>query len=261
MKIRDLMNPTPWTVREEDPLRVAHSIMAWGRVGHLPVLRQGLLTGLLSERDILACRASAAAGENWRDAQVRTAMQSPAQTAHPDDSLSDAASRLSAHAIDALPVVERGALVGLITVSDVLAAEVCVAPRPRATAGHVMTLPITARPDESLLDAGSRMVAHGVRILPVVDGRGVLAGVVSERALRAVLGEPVLESLERGVGAQLRVRDLMNRTTITVAEEYPLSELADFFADHRVAALPVVARDGSLRGMVSYADVLRAMAN
>jgi CBS domain-containing protein len=46
------------------------------------------------------------------------------QTAGPDDSLTEVAGRLAGSHIGALPIVERGALLGLVTVTDVLEAEV-----------------------------------------------------------------------------------------------------------------------------------------
>ncbi len=56
-------------------------------------------------------------------------MRSSPQTAGPDDSLTEAAGRMAMSKIGSLPIVERGKLIGLVTVTDVLDAEVSEAMR------------------------------------------------------------------------------------------------------------------------------------
>jgi CBS-domain-containing membrane protein len=67
----------------------------------------------------------------------------PALTAGPDESLTEVAGRLAEGKLGALPVVDHGKLVGLVTISDVLDAEVPVAMGPssssQATAADAMS--------------------------------------------------------------------------------------------------------------------------
>jgi CBS domain-containing protein len=56
-----------------------------------------------------------------------------------------------------------------------------------------------------------------------------------------------------------RAVDVMTRDVVTVSEDTPLSEVAGLLERHRVKRLPVV-RDGRLVGIVSRADLLRALA-
>ena len=127
MKLREIMKPSPWTVTEIDRLGDAHQLMTQHRIRHLPVVRDSKLLGILSERDILDYRAKAAFREDWWRAPVSVAMVAPPQTAGPDDSLTEVAGRFAAARIGAMPVVERGTLIGLVTVTDVLEAEVASA--------------------------------------------------------------------------------------------------------------------------------------
>jgi CBS domain-containing protein len=78
---------------------------------------------MMSDRDILVARACADDGEWWR-VPVHFVMKSPAQTAGPDDSLTQIAARLAAAKISAFPIVQLGKLLGIVTVTDVLEAEV-----------------------------------------------------------------------------------------------------------------------------------------
>jgi acetoin utilization protein AcuB len=124
MKLRDIMKPSPRTVTEVTRLGEAHQVMTKHKIRHLPVVRDGQLCGILSERDILDYRANTAFREDWWRAPVSAAMIASPQTAGPDDSLTEVAGRLAAAKIGAMPVVELGALIGLVTVTDVLEAEV-----------------------------------------------------------------------------------------------------------------------------------------
>ena len=124
MKLREIMKPGPLTVTEVTHLGEAQQMMSRNKIRHLPVVRDARLCGILSERDILEYRARTAFREDWWRAPVSAAMVEPAQTAGPDDSLTEVAGRLAEAKIGAMPIVERGALIGIVTVTDVLEAEV-----------------------------------------------------------------------------------------------------------------------------------------
>jgi acetoin utilization protein AcuB len=124
MKLRDIMKPSPRTVTEVTRLGEAHQMMSKHRIRHLPVVRDERICGILSERDILEYRAKTAFREDWWRAPVSAAMVVQPQTAGPDDSLTEVAGRLAKAKIGAMPIVERGTLIGLVTVTDVLDAEV-----------------------------------------------------------------------------------------------------------------------------------------
>jgi acetoin utilization protein AcuB len=124
MKVRDMMKPAPITATEATRLGEALQTMMNHRIRHLPIVRGDRLCGILSERDILHYRAMTAFREDWRRAPVTAAMIASVQTAGPDDSLTEVAGRLADSRIGALPIVETGKLVGLVSVVDVLEAEV-----------------------------------------------------------------------------------------------------------------------------------------
>jgi CBS domain-containing protein len=124
MKVREIMKAPPITVTEVTKLGEAMQVMMKHRIRHLPVVRDDRLCGILSERDILHYRAVTAFREDWWRAPVTAAMIASVQTAGPDDSLTEIAGRLADSRIGALPIVERGVLHGLVTITDVLHAEV-----------------------------------------------------------------------------------------------------------------------------------------
>ena len=125
------MRVEPWTVGETDTLGDAQQTMKREQIRHLPVMSGERLVGIVSERDILAARARVRDKEWWK-VPVAEAMQAPVHTANPDDSVVEAAGRLAMSKIGALPVVELGKLVGIVTVTDVLDADVRAAMEPTA---------------------------------------------------------------------------------------------------------------------------------
>lgn len=94
------------------------------RVRHLPVVEDGRLVGIVTDRDLRDAAPSPHLGAEAAQAaaglRVAHLMQRHVVTAHPLDRLADAARVLSERRIGCLPVVDRGRLVGIITETDVL---------------------------------------------------------------------------------------------------------------------------------------------
>jgi CBS domain-containing protein len=97
------------------------------------------------------------------------------------DTVQEAAQRMRANVIGALPVVEGGELVGIVTDRDLAMRVVAPAEPPWETyVREVMTRkPAICRRDEPLEAAIERMVSARVRRLIVVDEDGAVAGMVS----------------------------------------------------------------------------------
>jgi CBS domain-containing protein len=104
-------------------------------------------------------------------------------TADLAESVSKAAKRMRLHEVSALPVVEHDRVVGIVTERDITRA-VAEEMDPRtATVADVMTQhPLVADPDEDGGAVARRMLRHGIRHLPVVEGHRLL-GVISARDL------------------------------------------------------------------------------
>jgi CBS domain-containing protein len=106
-------------------------------------------------------------------------------TAQAEETLDEAADRMSWHQVGALPVLEGQRLVGIISERDLTAA-LAEGADPAATpvADYMTPAPEVLRPDSDLADAAHTMLRLGVRHLPVMQG-GRLVGVLS---MRDVLG-------------------------------------------------------------------------
>jgi acetoin utilization protein AcuB len=95
------------------------------RIRHLPVLEEGRLVGIVSDRDLRS--ATPALGDPDRAEAlgkilVSEVMAREVATARPDDPIEEAANAMRERRIGCLPVVEGEALVGIVTSSDVMEA-------------------------------------------------------------------------------------------------------------------------------------------
>ncbi len=116
LRIENCMTPNPVTVTPGDSLAVAKARMDTGRFRRLPVVDQGKLVGILTEREI---RSHLGYLESTR---VNAAMTADPATITPRTTAEDAARLMLEHKIGGLPVLDNGALVGIVSTSDVLRA-------------------------------------------------------------------------------------------------------------------------------------------
>jgi len=126
-QVAELMSAKVATLGQGDTLDIADGIMCMGRIRHLPVLEQGEVVGVVSQRDLFRSALGAALAfgivhpqELMRSLEVRDVMSAPAVTVQPDASVQDAARTMAEKKIGCLPVVARGRLVGILTEHDVL---------------------------------------------------------------------------------------------------------------------------------------------
>ncbi len=124
--VSDLMVINPNTVHPDTPLSQVLQLMRDVACRHLPVLENGILIGIISERDIRlavnvpALDMDAVRSYEMREMTVGEMMTPDPITADPTSTLQQAAQWLNANTISALPVVDDGVLVGIITVFDIL---------------------------------------------------------------------------------------------------------------------------------------------
>jgi CBS domain-containing protein/gamma-glutamyl:cysteine ligase YbdK (ATP-grasp superfamily) len=109
-----------FTVRPEDVLDLAASLMHWRHVRHVPVEDDaGHLIGIVSHRDLIELLASGKFAMNGPIA-VRDIMKTDLVTVEPCTSTLDALELMRARNIGCLPVVKKGRLVGIVTAYDFL---------------------------------------------------------------------------------------------------------------------------------------------
>src|SRR5579884_1441162 len=106
---------------------VADDVMRLGRIRHIPVVAEGALVGILSQRDLFRAGLSSllqlkyTAERDWLAAiPIRAVMTTCVFTAHPRTTIQEAVTIMLDKKIGCLPVVEDDRLVGLLSESDCL---------------------------------------------------------------------------------------------------------------------------------------------
>jgi CBS domain-containing protein len=131
---------------------------------------------------------------------------------------------------------------------------------------------LTVKSDETLIEAARILVKHNVSGAPVVDKKGKMIGVLSEkdlfhalypdvkdilRDLRLWLGE---EKIKHRVAAKrnIPVSQLMSKKIITVGEDEEVLKVGSIMLEDRIHRLPVV-KNKKLVGIVSRRDIFRKL--
>jgi CBS domain-containing protein len=100
------------------PVSEAVSILASKRIGALPVLRDGKVAGIVSERDVIYRLADH--GGACLDLPVEQIMTAPAVTVEPATLIDDALAMMTRRRFRHFPVVENGELIGFISIGDLV---------------------------------------------------------------------------------------------------------------------------------------------
>ncbi len=130
MTIRELMSGGLITVRRETPVLEARDLMVKERIRHLLVTQTGgALVGIVTDRDIrLNLPSKATSLSVWEinhlltKLMVEQVMTQSVITVGPDRPAREAARLMLDHKIGALPVLDEGRLVGIITETDIVRA-------------------------------------------------------------------------------------------------------------------------------------------
>ncbi len=119
------------------------------------------------------------------------------------------------------------------------------------TVGDFMTTAlITMKASDTVKHADVDMRLANIRHIPVVDDKGNLVGILSNRDVLRALGT-------NGTAEGIRIGDIMTSRVRTCQEDTPASKAAEEMMEHKIGALPVVGDAGQLVGLVTETDFVR----
>ena len=119
---------------------------------------------------------------------------------------------------------------------------------------------ITVMPHESLDDAAAIMTREHISRLPVVDKRGKMVGIISEKQIMRYSPSEAttLDVYEiQGIMNRIPVEKVMARSVISVTPDTPIEEAARIMVDEEISGIPVVVGD-SLVGIIAETDLFKA---
>ena len=124
---------------------------------------------------------------------------------------------------------------------------------------------ITTDPEASVFDAYEKMSQNRIRHLPVIDADGRLIGIVTDRDIRSAMPFSMIKdpghTAETEKVKDLKVMDIMTTDPKTIGPHHTIQDALVLIQELRVGALPVVDKEGKLKGILSVRDLLRAFIN
>ena len=137
MLVRDLMTTAVRTIRSDATIEEAFGILKTWRIHQLPVVEAGKVVGIVTDRDLRGPDGvDHKEPQAARGTTVADVMTVGANIVSPDTPLVRAARLLLLRGVGALPVVEDGELVGILTRSDLLLGLVQLLDRKRAVSAR-----------------------------------------------------------------------------------------------------------------------------
>lgn len=129
MLVRDWMTPDPQTVTGQTPVMEAMQRLREGGYRRLPVVQDGRLIGIVTDRDLKEATPSKATTLSVFELNyllskltIKEVMRSPVVTIGPDEAIENAALTMESHRVSGLPVVDGARLVGILAITDLLRA-------------------------------------------------------------------------------------------------------------------------------------------
>jgi len=115
----------------------------------------------------------------------------------------------------------------------------------RSESGMIMN-PITLGPDRPIREAATLMKRFRISGVPIVDGKGKLIGILTNRDLQFE------RDLDRPIHTAMTKEKLVTAPVGTT-----LDEAERILAQHRIEKLPVVDQEGVLRGLITVKDIFK----
>ena len=118
--------------------------------------------------------------------------------------------------------------------------------RVKRSESGMITHPVTTRPDATVAEVDALCAQFRVSGLPVIDGDGLLVGIVTNRDIRFV------SPFEKET---TRVAEVMTKQPLVTAKEgVDPDDAMGLLAQHRIEKLPLVDDDGRLTGLITVKD-------
>ena len=117
MKAKDVMTRDPVTLGPLATLGEAATLMRQEDCGSIPIVEDGRLVGIVTDRDIVV--RAVAAGKDARNTKVREVMSADPVCISPDTDMDEAAKVMADRQIRRLPVVEDGKLAGILVIGQI----------------------------------------------------------------------------------------------------------------------------------------------
>ncbi len=274
--VADIMTSMPIVATVPGSRNDAINLMVRNKLTGVPVVREsdGQLMGIVSRRDVF---------NNMNEEQLSMLMKKNPITITPDKPISEAAKIFYDLRIHRLPVVEKGRLVGIVTPTDLLR-EIRTMKTKKTAIDSIRAACVTCYKDDPLSYVVAAMKISSVTAMPVLDERGVIIGLITDRDLFNDQTMDVDDMKKMGlddtcsslagyrnvlplfcVATKDDISDVgevskyMVKSPTTVYKKTTLNEVAKLMYHNDFGQIPIHGDKDELIGMIYDVDVLAAL--
>jgi CBS domain-containing protein len=264
--VRSWMSSPVVTVTPETSLINARKLIDEHHIRALPVMNENQLVGIVTKRGLLRLDLSTLESESW-DRDVDLAEETVGQvmtikpiTLFPETLMAKAARIMLENKITALPVVEDGNLVGILTNSDLLSfilAEYPGLKKEILVKNYMTDEVVTIEEETTLLESHRLMGTKRIRSLPVVKD-GQLVGLVTRTDLMSSDPSRLASRKNQEISLKILtqpVKKVMTTPVLTVSPETELTEAAKIMLEHKIHALVVLNEQKQIAGIITESDL------
>ncbi len=274
--VADIMTSMPIVATVPGSRNDAINLMVRNKLTGVPVVREsdGQLMGIVSRRDVF---------KNVNEDQLSMIMKKNPITITPDKTIAEAAKIFYDLRIHRLPVVDKGRLVGIVTPTDLLR-EIRTMKTKITAIDSVRMACVTCYQDDPLSYVVAAMRISNVTAMPVLNERGIITGLITDRDLFNDQTMDVDEMKKMGlddtcsslagyrnvlplfcVATKEDISDVgavskyMVKNPTTVFKKTTLNEVAKVMYHNDFGQVPVHDDKDELIGMIYDVDVLVAL--
>jgi acetoin utilization protein AcuB len=130
--------------------------------------------------------------------------------------------------------------------------------------GWMTTDVATVEENTSMMKASIVMKEKKIRCLPVVNDKGKLVGIVTDRDLRdaAPSKATTLDVYELNyLLSSMKIKDIMSKNLVFVRPDETVEFAAILMIENKISSLPVVNKKGALIGIITQTDIFKVLIN
>ena len=250
--VREIMQYGVETVEQDDSVYKAIGILAEKKLSGLPVMDQGQLVGLISEKDVLTLLYN----NKHLEGVVKDYMTSKLVTFDIDTPVATICDCFAANKFRRLPILYQGQLAGVVARTDLVRANknrfkksgTGQGGKTDLLAQDVMrTGLLTVTKETAVSDLIDILVTHHVGGLPVVDDYMNLDGFVSDKDVLELLSDPAAEDCP--------VEAIMTKRVISFQPHDSLFDVCDCLIQNSIHGVTVL-KGRKLVGQISRGDLM-----
>ncbi len=257
MKVKEIMTTKVIAVDKDESLKRVLDLMKKNSITKIPVLDKKKFFGLVTD-NVIAYKLGSIRKRSVTASRLHASSvtEKPIPTISPEEEVKNILKSVGEPGPTMLPVVEKGALVGVVTKADLL-------PLVKSTArldSIMQRKVLTVGPDDRVVHARHIMISKNIARLPVIEDKK-LVGIISDMEIAfafASLKKSFSIGKQKHRLDELLIKEVMRSPVLWTTPSMSISDTAQMMMKHNVGALPILEND-TLVGMITRTDVIKTI--